>query len=105
VVLGPAKAMALSMLFSGIVDLTSGERYLDHTFASDIVATSLLSPHVRWASPHRSRSNYAVTESCVRSFTLSLASGLVGSCNTVACWPWHSRVSNTTCPSGNSNAS
>ena len=34
-----------------------------------------------------------------------VARGEAGNCSTVACCPSHSRVSNTTCPSGNSNAS
>jgi hypothetical protein len=42
-----------------------------------------------------------------RASVLQLPAGraLGGSCSTVACWPSHSRVSNTTCPSGNSSAS
>jgi hypothetical protein len=46
------------------------------------------------------------------SFTAGLAASFIttgcsvaGNCNTVACWPSISRVSSTTCPSGNSNAS
>ena len=47
--------------------------------------TPLFSPDMPLGEPTHLRSNYAVTESCVPLFTLSVATGLVGSCNTVAC--------------------
>jgi hypothetical protein len=61
---------------------TGAPRYRSVNSTPDI---ALFSPHVPLGEPTRSRSNYAIRESCVRSFTLSVASELAGSCNTVAC--------------------
>jgi hypothetical protein len=46
------------------------------------------------------------TSSAVRAFASAVSGrAAAGNCSTAARWPLHRRVSSTTCPSGNSNAS